>query len=188
MQNNEKLQKYAHVNKKALDQYINFTDQQSVLSERLVELDQGKEAIQKLITVLDQRKDEAIQRTFKGVSQHFTEVFRELVPTGKATLVMVKKKRKRTDDKTKEDGDDGDDVDEADAGPAAGGGSGAEAWSGVLIKVSFTGSGEVYLLNQLSGGQKSVVALAFIFAIQRLDPAPFYLFDEVRSSSSHPIE
>ena len=32
---------------------------------------------------------------------------------------------------------------------------------------------------QLSGGQKTVVALAFILAIQRCDPAPFYLFDEV---------
>ena len=34
-------------------------------------------------------------------------------------------------------------------------------------------------LNQLSGGQKSVVALCFILALQRCDPFPFYLFDEV---------
>lgn len=34
-------------------------------------------------------------------------------------------------------------------------------------------------LNQLSGGQKTLVALALIFAIQACDPAPFYLFDEV---------
>lgn len=34
-------------------------------------------------------------------------------------------------------------------------------------------------MSQLSGGQKSLVALALIFAIQRCDPAPFYLFDEV---------
>jgi len=34
-------------------------------------------------------------------------------------------------------------------------------------------------MQQLSGGQKSVVALALIFAIQRCDPAPFYLFDEI---------
>ncbi len=31
----------------------------------------------------------------------------------------------------------------------------------------------------MSGGQKALVALALIFAIQRCDPAPFYLFDEV---------
>lgn len=34
-------------------------------------------------------------------------------------------------------------------------------------------------MKQLSGGQKTVVALALIFSIQRLDPAPFYLFDEI---------
>ena len=34
-------------------------------------------------------------------------------------------------------------------------------------------------IQQLSGGQKSLVALALIFAIQRCDPAPFYLFDEI---------
>jgi hypothetical protein len=34
-------------------------------------------------------------------------------------------------------------------------------------------------MKSLSGGQKSVVALAFIFAIQKCDPAPFYIFDEV---------
>lgn len=34
-------------------------------------------------------------------------------------------------------------------------------------------------MSQLSGGQKSVVALTFILALQKCDPAPFYLFDEV---------
>lgn len=34
-------------------------------------------------------------------------------------------------------------------------------------------------INQLSGGQKTLVALALIFAIQRYQPAPFYLFDEI---------
>jgi len=48
------------------------------------------------------------------------------------------------------------------------------------IKVSFTGHrGEMREMNQLSGGQKSLVALALIFAIQKCDPAPFYLFDEI---------
>jgi len=33
--------------------------------------------------------------------------------------------------------------------------------------------------SQLSGGQKSILSLALIFAIQSCDPAPFYLFDEI---------
>ena len=46
------------------------------------------------------------------------------------------------------------------------------------MQVSF-GMGETMSMKQLSGGQKTLVALALIFAIQRCDPAPFYLFDEI---------
>ena len=46
--------------------------------------------------------------------------------------------------------------------------------------MSFTGNkAEMRDMQQLSGGQKSLVALTLIFAIQKCDPAPFYLFDEI---------
>jgi len=50
---------------------------------------------------------------------------------------------------------------------------------GVQINVKFTGNGDNFIMSQLSGGQKALVAMALIFAIQRCDPAPFYLFDEL---------
>jgi structural maintenance of chromosome 3 (chondroitin sulfate proteoglycan 6) len=53
-----------------------------------------------------------------------------------------------------------------------------DKYTGVKVKVSF-GAGETMTMTQLSGGQKTLVALALIFAIQRCDPAPFYLFDEI---------
>ncbi len=37
-------------------------------------------------------------------------------------------------------------------------------------------------LGSLSGGEKSLTALAFVFSIQRYMPAPFYAFDEVDAS------
>ncbi len=40
-------------------------------------------------------------------------------------------------------------------------------------QVRFQSGGEVRVMRTLSGGQKSVVALAIIFAIQQCDPAPF---------------
>jgi chromosome segregation protein len=41
---------------------------------------------------------------------------------------------------------------------------------------------EVHRLNMMSGGEKSLTTLSFIFAIQRYIPAPFYAFDEVDMS------
>ncbi|KAI9116787.1 hypothetical protein K1719_012153 [Acacia pycnantha] len=166
---NEQLQQFSHVNKKALDQYINFTEQREELEKRQAELDAGDEKIKELISVLDQRKDESIERTFKGVARHFREVFSELVQGGHGHLVMMKKK-------------DGDPVadDEDEDGPREADPEGrVEKYIGVKVKVSFTGQGETQSMKQLSGGQKTVVALTLIFAIQRCDPAPFYLFDEI---------
>jgi hypothetical protein len=51
-----KLRTYSDVNKKAIDQYINFTEQREQLLLRKDELDKGAEAIRELIDVLDYRK------------------------------------------------------------------------------------------------------------------------------------
>ena len=55
----------------------------------------------------------------------------------------------------------------------------SEEFSGISIRVQFNSTNEALRMNQLSGGQKAIVALALIFAIQRADPAPFYLLDEI---------
>ncbi|XP_047269989.1 structural maintenance of chromosomes protein 3 [Capsicum annuum] len=165
---NEQLQQFSHVNKKALDQYVNFTEQREELQRRQAELDAGDEKIKELISVLDMRKDESIERTFKGVAKHFREVFSQLVQGGHGFLVMMKKK-----DGEEDDNDPDDDEPRADVEGRV------EKYIGVKVKVSFTGQGETQSMKQLSGGQKTVVALALIFAIQRCDPAPFYLFDEI---------
>lgn len=88
---NESLKKFAHINKKAFDQYNNFTRQRDDLLKRREELDASAESIQELIQTLDQRKDEAIERTFKQVSKYFEEVFETLVPAGKGVLIIQKK-------------------------------------------------------------------------------------------------
>ncbi|MDD5331543.1 MAG: chromosome segregation protein SMC [Candidatus Nanoarchaeia archaeon] len=50
--------------------------------------------------------------------------------------------------------------------------------TGVDLKVKLTGN--KYLdIKSLSGGEKTLTALAFIFAIQEYSPASFYLLDEV---------
>ncbi|KAK8741258.1 hypothetical protein OTU49_002582 [Cherax quadricarinatus] len=156
---NMELKKYSHVNKKALDQFISFSEQKEKLVMRKDELDRGYDKIKELMNVLEHRKYEAIQFTFKQVSRYFSEVFKKLAPQGHAQLVM--KNNKDDESEQEEQGT-------------------VDNFSGVGIRVSFTGrNAEMREMNQLSGGQKSLVALALIFAIQKCDPAPFYLFDEI---------
>ncbi|TIB79692.1 hypothetical protein E3Q22_02348 [Wallemia mellicola] len=158
------LSGYSHVNKKAVEQFTTFTEQRDELIQRRDEQDQGADSIQELILHLDQRKDEAIERTFKQVSKYFSEVFEKLVPAGHGKLVMQKRIQGGDDESSDEDEER----------------STTDNYTGVSIKVSFTSkTDEGVRIAQLSGGQKAVVALATVFAIQRTDPAPFYLFDEI---------
>jgi structural maintenance of chromosome 3 (chondroitin sulfate proteoglycan 6) len=173
---NERLKIFGGVNRKALDQYISFNEQRQDLVDRQEELSTDKEAIQQLMDNLDMQKEETILNTFQSVSSHFSDVFSELVPGGMGRMVMV-----TAADQQDDDGDD--EPGTSSSTPPSH--VSISAFLGVRIEVSFISpsssseGAQVFEMQQLSGGQKALVALALIFSIQRCDPAPFYLFDEI---------
>ncbi|MCG7844884.1 MAG: chromosome segregation protein SMC, partial [Methanomassiliicoccales archaeon] len=54
-----------------------------------------------------------------------------------------------------------------------------EPFMGGLVIKARPRNGKVLRLEALSGGEKSLTALAFIFALQEWQPSPFYMLDEV---------
>ena len=50
--------------------------------------------------------------------------------------------------------------------------------SGLIIQAN-PGGKNLLNIDAMSGGEKTLTALAFLFAIQRYKPAPFYILDEV---------
>ena len=181
---NENLKKYSHVNKKALEQFAKFAKQRDSLSERLGELDEAKLSIEHLIKVLQNRKNEAIIRSFKELSTGFSKIFEKLVPAGKGKLIILKKNQEKKNNTislsqypdTNEGIDSENDESEDDE-------NSIDSFVGISISVSFNSKkNEQQRLEQLSGGQKSLCALSLILAIQSCDPAPFYLFDEIDSN------
>lgn len=135
------MKKYKHVNKKAFEQYNNFTTQQDHLMKRRKELDASQSSIEELVEHLDRRKDEAIERTFKQVSKEFATIFGKLVPAGHGRLVI----QRRTDRRQEPE-----ESDEEARGSV-------ENYIGVGISVSFNSKhlDEQQKIQQLSGGQKS---------------------------------
>jgi structural maintenance of chromosome 3 (chondroitin sulfate proteoglycan 6) len=100
------------------------------------------------------------------------------VPNGRGSIVIkTARKGKDGEEAMDEDEDEEDDSKEEESE------GGLQHYTGISISVSFTSSKKgVKSMLQLSGGQQSVVALSLIFAIQRCDPSPFYLFDEIDSN------
>jgi structural maintenance of chromosome 3 (chondroitin sulfate proteoglycan 6) len=142
---NEALKKYTSVNKHAFEHYRKSTKQREALEERRKELEDSKKSIEELIEVLDQRKDEAIERTFRQVSREFTNVFAKLVPAGKGRLIIQRKA-----DKSNQNGE------EVDSDEEQARRSSVENYIGVGISVSFNSKhDDQQRIQQLSGGQKS---------------------------------
>ena len=50
------------------------------------------------------------------------------------------------------------------------------------MTAGFKGKDRLMGLKELSGGEKSVVAVCIILAIQKVMPSPFYLLDEIDSA------
>jgi structural maintenance of chromosome 3 (chondroitin sulfate proteoglycan 6) len=217
---NDKLKKFTKVNKKALNQYVSFNDQQAKLLDQKTDLEKGDGAIKTLVDHLDLKKDEAILKTFRSVQKHFRQVFKELVPTGSGALILQRKDNPDLEDDEILEDDDGslsmvesedDDGDEDDGDSDNENNDSTrnraqkkrakkkkqekraakrqkhadkmkatvESFSGVAVRVNFAGEKDTSMTKRLSGGQKDIVALAIILSIQRADPGPFYLFDEL---------
>jgi structural maintenance of chromosome 3 (chondroitin sulfate proteoglycan 6) len=145
------LKGYGHVNKKAFEQYNSFTRQRESLETRRKELENSLSSITELIDVLDQRKDEAIERTFRQVSKEFARIFEKLVPAGKGRLVI----QRRTDRIARGENDEEDSGEDGEGRK-----DGVENYTGVGISVSFNSKhDEQQRIQQLSGGQKSKSSL-----------------------------
>jgi structural maintenance of chromosome 3 (chondroitin sulfate proteoglycan 6) len=75
---NRHLKKYGHVNKKALDQFMSFSEERTRLENRRDELNSEEGKIAELVEYLDTKKLETIQMTFEKISDNFSEIFKKL--------------------------------------------------------------------------------------------------------------
>ncbi|CAI6736207.1 ANL_collapsed_G0029160.mRNA.1.CDS.1 [Saccharomyces cerevisiae] len=172
---NTEISGLKNVNKRAFENFKKFNERRKDLAERASELDESKDSIQDLIVKLKQQKVNAVDSTFQKVSENFEAVFERLVPRGTAKLIIHRKNDNANDH------DESIDVDmDAESNEGQNGKDSEIMYTGVSISVSFNSKQNEQLhVEQLSGGQKTVCAIALILAIQMVDPASFYLFDEI---------
>eukprot|EP00118_Oscarella_pearsei_P010267 m.62405 g.62405 ORF g.62405 m.62405 type:complete len:1210 (+) comp35065_c0_seq13:385-4014(+) len=161
--------KKCNVNLRALDQHNKVVEELEKRRVDLTEAEKELEGIETLMDSLSNEKDQKIEFTFKQVASHFEDIFQKLTSGGKGRLILHSK------DPATETTPSSSSTPSTQRTQRY-----ADFLEGIGIQVSFSGSaGEMRDMQQLSGGQKTLVALGFIFAIQKCDPGPFYLFDEI---------
>jgi chromosome segregation protein len=129
-----------------------------------------------LIKETDRRIKESFEQTFAAAARNFEDVVEHLFPGGRGRLRLV-----RADQMPRPvvGGESPGGAAEADDEPEPEDEEAPEM--GVEIEVTPPGKA-TKRLSLLSGGEKSLVALAFMFAVFLARPCPFYILDEVEAA------
>jgi chromosome segregation protein len=143
------------------------------------DLEAAMRELEGLIRDTDRRIREAFEETFAAAAKNFEEVAAQLFPGGRGRLRLV---REDAGPRPVLGGGEADDAPPEDAELAAEAEEEDEdERTGVEIEITPAGK-STKRLTLLSGGEKSMTALAFLFAVFLARPCPFYILDEVEAA------
>jgi chromosome segregation protein len=167
------------VNPLAAREYDDALAHVEELEAQRTDLEGALAELQGLIHDTDRRIRDSFEETFEAAARNFEDVVAHLFPGGRGRLRLV----------TPEQAPrpvlggqplEGPAADDEEAG-AEGEEAAAAIDAGVEVEVTPAGK-STKRLSLLSGGEKSLVALAFMFAVFLAKPCPFYILDEVEAA------
>lgn len=133
------------INKKVLSMFEKAQQEYKELIDKKKKVETDKSKIEQVIKEVDEKKNEAIEKTWKKVNGDFGSIFSTLLPGTNSKLEPLE---------------------------------GKSVMDGLEVKVAF---GNVWKdsLTELSGGQRSLLALSLILSLLLFKPAPMYILDEI---------
>jgi chromosome segregation protein len=168
------------VNPLAQEEYAEALTHVEELEHQRQDLETALRELEKLIAETDRQIRETFEETFAAAARNFEDLASQLFPGGRGRLRLVTERdgpRSVLGGQPLPSGDeDGSDEEpgESDEAPR-------EDLDGVEIEVTPAGK-DMKRLTLLSGGEKSMTALAFLFAVFLARPCPFYILDEVEAA------
>ncbi|GAB4110908.1 MAG: chromosome segregation protein SMC [Roseiflexaceae bacterium] len=148
-----RIQRLGTVNPLALEEYEEVSTRVDFLSSQLNDLRAAERSLNELISELDQAMQTRFEATFQAVAAEFERTFEQLFGGGQARLIL-----------TRPDGEEATDR--------------SSGFVGVDIIARPPGKRQQNLAL-LSGGERSLTAVALLFSILKVNPSPFCVLDEV---------
>jgi chromosome segregation protein len=159
------------VNPLAGEEYAQAVEHVEELERQREDLETALRELEKLIRDTDREIRDSFEQTFAAAAANFEELAERLFPGGRGRLRLVSER----DAPARVLG--GESAEEEDAAaPQA-----EEEELGVEIEIT-PGGKAMKRLSLLSGGEKAMTALAFLFAVFLAKPCPFYVLDEVEAA------
>jgi chromosome segregation ATPase len=157
------------VNPLAEREYEEAREHVESLQVQREDTERGLRELETLIRDIDREIERAFEQTFEATAVNFEEMVEHLFPGGRGRLRRVSLRPVRDAEAAGEGESEAEDGEEE------------REELGVEIEVTPAGK-STRKLSLLSGGEKSLVALAFVFAVFLARPCPFYILDEVEAA------
>ena len=168
------------VNPLAEQEYADAVAHVEELEHQRTDLETALRELEKLISDTDREIRETFERTFAAAAENFEQVAGQLFPGGHGRLRLVNERDRPARVLGGQDSAAETPEGEAEEEEQLQGES-EEDRLGVEIEINPAGK-EMTRLSLLSGGEKSLTALAFLFAVFLAKPCPFYILDEVEAA------
>jgi chromosome segregation protein len=178
------------VNPLAQEEYAEAVAHVEELEAQRADLETALRELQTLIADTDKQIRTTFEQTFTATANAFEELAAQLFPGGSGRLRLVaegdgatRQARVLGGQPAPEDGGaDGEGADgESESDGPDDERAAPEDLLGVEIEITPAGK-DPKRLSLLSGGEKSMTALAFLFAVFLARPCPFYILDEVEAA------
>jgi chromosome segregation protein len=145
------IQQLGPVNLLAIEEYERDSARLGGVDGQLEDLRGARADLEQVAARLTEEIERRFEAVFGAVAFNFQETFATLFPGGRATLRL-------------------EEPEAADGAP--------RSEPGVEIMAQPAGK-RMRGIRLLSGGERALTALAFILALEKVNPSPFYIFDEV---------
>jgi chromosome segregation protein len=160
------------VNPLAAEEYEAEKQRSGDLVAQCDDLERSLRELRSLIRDLTQTIDQRFAETFAEVQAHFRDTIATLFPGGAGRLRLTDDVVSAQPIRTAAEGQEGDAAEEAEDVPDQ---------PGIELEVRPAGK-RIESLSLLSGGEKALTAIAFLFALMLTKPSPFYVLDEVEAA------
>jgi chromosome segregation protein len=181
------------VNPLAQEEYAEAVAHVEELEGRRADLETALRELKAVIRETDRQIQETFEETFAAAARNFEELAGDVFPGGSGRLRLVRDEQAPRGvlggqplPEHGEVGGDGHDGGEEAAEAAAEAEAEREELEGeelLGVEIEITPAGKsAKRLSLLSGGEKSMTALAFLFAVFLARPCPFYILDEVEAA------
>lgn len=150
----DRLDRMGPINLAAIEEHRELEERHKFLTAQEEDLAQSIGALKEIINRINRTTKQMFLETFAELQQKFGEVFTRFFPGGRAELVLVEP----------EAGEEGE--------------AGTRSEPGVDIAAQPPGK-RLKSITMLSGGEKTLTAMALIFASFLIRPTPFCILDEI---------